>query len=427
MAPSPSKARRSPRPSSPEPFHQRHLTSTTARITGTLGGVTALSSSTSSAGADEQALATATSETKRRLAGFGEFLLVGGATLFLFPLSWIARRAFGWGEAELAIGFLAFYGATVINDPHFSVTYLLFYKNARKRALSAEYSAGQRARYWISGLLVPLALVTWAIAALAYRSAEAIGWMVQLMFLLVGWHYVKQGFGMFVVLSARQKSRLSARERLVTLAHCFAGWAFAWSNPASPAREYEEKGVVYHGLAHPRALEIATGLVLLLTTIALVVVLAAKRRRREPIAYWPLLGLLITVWSWTIFSSIDPLVRYVIPALHSIQYLYFVWLMKKNEARSEEGEPHFGRPVAVRVGFLALSAIALGWLFFKGAPGFLDGSILSRSHRLGPDAFDAMGETPYFAALYTIVNIHHYFMDHVIWRRENPETRYLHM
>ena len=37
----------------------------------------------------------------------------------------------------------------------------------------------------------------------------------------------------------------------------------------------------------------------------------------------------------------------------------------------------------------------------------------------------ALGATPYFAAFFAFVNIHHYFMDHVIWRRENPETRHL--
>ena len=31
----------------------------------------------------------------------------------------------------------------------------------------------------------------------------------------------------------------------------------------------------------------------------------------------------------------------------------------------------------------------------------------------------------YFAAIFLFVNIHHYFMDHVVWRRENPDTRYL--
>jgi hypothetical protein len=37
----------------------------------------------------------------------------------------------------------------------------------------------------------------------------------------------------------------------------------------------------------------------------------------------------------------------------------------------------------------------------------------------------SLGATPYFAALYAFVNLHHYFMDFVIWRRDNPETQYL--
>src|SRR5207253_2223374 len=113
---------------------------------------------------------------------------------------------------------------------------------------------------------------------------------------------------------------------------------------------------------------------LVASTIALVGILVAKwRRERQMLPIAPLAGLLITVWSWTIYSSIDPLLRYVIPALHSIQYLYFVWLMKRNEARESEGPPTFGRPVAVRLGFLAVSALALGWVLFRGLPGYFDG------------------------------------------------------
>ena len=36
-----------------------------------------------------------------------------------------------------------------------------------------------------------------------------------------------------------------------------------------------------------------------------------------------------------------------------------------------------------------------------------------------------VGPTPFLAAFVAIVNVHHYFMDWVIWRRETPETRYL--
>ena len=164
-----------------------------------------------------------------------EFMLVGGATLVLFPLAWLLRKSVGLDDAELAVGFLTFYGAIVINDPHFAVTYVLFYKGARKRAFGSELSLSQRVRYLVAGVVVPIALATWALVALTLRSAQALGWMIQLMFLLVGWHYVKQGFGVLTVLSARRGARVTPRERTVILAHCYAGWAYAWANPTAAA------------------------------------------------------------------------------------------------------------------------------------------------------------------------------------------------
>jgi hypothetical protein len=359
-----------------------------------------------------------------RSSRVAEFMLVGGATLLLFPLAWLLRRSVGLDAAEYTAGFLTFYGAYVVNDPHFAVTYLLFYKDARRRAFGRHVTPAQRARYWVAGAVVPGALAAWAALALVRHSAQSLGWMIQLMFLLVGWHYVKQGFGVLTVLSARRGARITPRERSVILFHCFAGWAFAWSNPASAAGEFEEKGVVYFAPAHPRWLEVSTGAVLAVSSVALVAVLFARwRREGRALPLAPLSGFLITVWAWTIFSSIDPVVRYLIPALHSVQYLYFVWLMKGNEARASEGPPSFGRPAAVRLGFLAVSALGLGWFLFRGAPSFLDAALVAKPARGAVP--DALGETPYFAAFFVIVNIHHYFMDHVVWRRDNPDTRFL--
>jgi hypothetical protein len=355
---------------------------------------------------------------------FVEFMLVGGATLVLFPLAWMLRKGLGLDASEYAVGFLTFYGAYVINDPHFAVTYVLFYKDAKRRALGRDRGLSYRVRYVVAGLVVPALLAAWAIAALALRSAEMLGWMIQLMFFLVGWHYVKQGFGVLAVLSARRGAPIGVRERKAILAHCFAGWAYAWASPAAPAAAFEEKGVVYTALAHPRWLEVATGFALLASSVALAGVLAAKwRRERKTLPLAPLAVFLLTVWSWTIYSSVNRLVQYVIPALHSVQYLYFVWLMKRNEARSQEGPPTFGRPVAVRLGLLALSALGLGWLLLRGVPDFLDVALAARPRRGA--RLDALGPTPFFAAFFVFVNLHHYFMDHVIWRRDDPQTRYL--
>lgn len=353
-----------------------------------------------------------------------EFLVIGGATLLLYPLLWLLRSAVGLDAAELAVGFLMFHGAHLINDPHFSVTYLLFYRDAKSRAFGPAFRGWQRGRYLIAGFLVPVVLAVWLFSALATNSAPRLGLAVQGMFLLVGWHYVKQGFGVLSVLSARRGVRYSSLERSAFLAHCFAGWAYAWANPASPRMEAEEKGVVYISWAHPLWLERICAVAFALSTLALSAVLFRKWRREgrlPPLA--PLIGLLVSVWAWSVYSSADPLMLYMIPALHSIQYLYFVWLLKKNQALAAEQE-RFGPPPRQRLLFLAVGALALGWVLFHALPELLDGARVS-GHRRSGETLGELGATPYFAALFVFVNIHHYFMDNVIWRRENPDTGYL--
>ncbi|HEY1533673.1 MAG TPA: hypothetical protein VGF76_06630 [Polyangiaceae bacterium] len=352
-----------------------------------------------------------------------EFLAVGGVTLILFPALWLLRKLIGLDSAELAVGFLMFHGAHLINDPHFAVTYLLFYKDAKRRAFGNAFAPAQRARYLAAGLLIPVALTIWLIFALSSRSAGPLGGLIQLMFLLVGWHYVKQGFGVLSVLSARRGVRFSLLERRAILAHCFAGWAYAWASPATPAALAEEKGVIYWSLAHPPWLEHVTLIAFALSALLLAAVLFRKWQREQrfpPLA--PLTGLLVSIWVWSVYSSADPLLVYVIPALHSLQYLYFVWLLTHNKSKSAQQEPYFGPSPAQRLTLLAVSSIALGWLLFHGAPDLIDGARLTE-HRHSHERFGPLGATPYFAAFFAFVNIHHYFMDNVIWRRENPDMR----
>ncbi|MET0286496.1 MAG: hypothetical protein ABW352_18585 [Polyangiales bacterium] len=341
--------------------------------------------------------------------GVAEFLLVGGLTPLLFVFSWLLRGALGLDDAELAVGFTFFYGAHLLNDPHFAVSYLLFYEDVRARVFGDVFSRGQRMRYLGAGFLVPAVLLAWAGQALVTGSAFSFGLLIQLMFLLVGWHYVKQGFGVLLVLGARRGVRFTARERTAVLAHALFGWLYAWANPYDPGRSLEEKGVPYATFAHPRWLEPLALTLLLLSVPPLLWALRDKRRLTTPLT-----GFLCSVWAWSIFSALDPLVRYAIPALHSLQYLYFVWLLKGAEAREREQEPWFETAAPARLLRLALGALVLGWLLFHGLPDWLDGG------RPGP-----LGPTPWFAALYAFVNIHHYFMDSVLWRRENPRTRYL--
>jgi hypothetical protein len=357
----------------------------------------------------------------RRRAWGPEFWATGGATLVLLPLCWLLERGLGLERAELAVGFLAFHAAHLINDPHFAVTYLLFYRGLGHRLRSRQVPLAQRLRYLGAGLVAPLLLVAWAAHALVTGSSRSLGLMTQLMFLLVGWHYVKQGFGVATVLSARQGIGYGAWERRAILAHCFAGWAYAWSSPFDPGRLVEEKGVVYATLPHPGWLEPLSFGVFVSSAVLLAAVLGLKWRRERALPLAPLGGMLVTVWLWVVYSGIDPLFMYLIPALHSVQYLYFVYLLKRNQARTREGPPEFGRPPGVVLGAWLAGSIALGLLLFHFLPGALDAALVDRRAARSSE----LGATPYFAALFVIVNVHHYFMDAALWRRENPDTHYL--
>ena len=364
--------------------------------------------------------------TAGRRPGLGrrltEFMVVGGLTLFLYPLSWLLRGAIGLDAAELAVGFTMFHLAHVINDPHFAVTYVLFYKDVRARMFGGAFTGLQWLRYVLAGVVVPIALAAWALGAILTESSWGLGLMVQLMFLLVGWHYVKQGFGVAVVLSARRGIRWAPVERRLILAHCYTGWFYAWSTPHDPGGFFVEKGVVYQSIGQPTWLEPITFALVFATGASLVVVLIRKRLRegRLPLLT-PMVALLCSVWAWLVFSGIDPLVRYVVPALHGLQYLYFVQLMKGNQAKEREGEPWFEPSAKTRLAVLAVTSIGLGFVLFDVLPDALDAGLApARGY-----ADENLGVTPWLAAVSTFVNLHHYFMDSVIWRRDNPETRYL--
>jgi hypothetical protein len=364
----------------------------------------------------------ADARARRSRLGLVEFLLSGGLTLVLLPSFWLLRLALGPDDAEWTVGFLAFHAAYLVNDPHFSVTYLLFYRRVRERAIGTGVSLAQRLRYLWAGFCVPALLLGWIGSGLALRSAELIGLLFQVMFFLVSWHYVKQAFGVLLVLSARRGVRFSTLERRLFLCHCLSAWLYARATPFDPGSPQIEQGIFYHTLTHPSWLETATLVPFLLGAAGLAWALGSfyRRERRLP-PLVPLCSFLLSTWLWVVYASLDPLLFYVIPALHSLQYLYFVYLERSLAARRAEGPPLFGRPLGTVLVLWAVSAVALGFLLFHGLPGALDE--LAAVDGAGADT--ALGTTPYLAAFVAFVNLHHYFMDSVIWRREVPEAQEL--
>lgn len=348
-----------------------------------------------------------------------EILATGAWTPLLIPISWVIRRWVPLDDAEIVASLVALHVAHFVNDPHFAATYLLFYADVPRRLTGCHVPMAQRLRYMLAGFVAPAVLVAWAAAALATGSAPLFGWMIQLMYLAVGWHYARQGFGVLVVLAARRGTHFDRLERTALLVQVVAAWAFAWASPPLPEGRFVERGVVYWAPARPEWATIATGVVLAISSVVLVVVLVGKRVREGRLPWLPLGAFVTTLWLWGIGSAFDPLVRYFIPALHGVQYLFFVALLRGNEARADEGPPRFAPPARTRLMALAVGAVVLGWVLFRGAPRALDDAF-SRDVGGGD-----LGPTPFVAAFYVVVNLHHFAMDAVIWRREHPPMRHL--
>ena len=118
---------------------------------------------------------------------------------------------------------------------------------------------------------------------------------------------------------------------------------------------------------------------------------------------------LVTVYLW-LFGRLHPGILVFIPVFHSLQYLIVVWRYELNRATNlGDVEP---RRRIIGVVFLAW---LMGYLGFWVLPRFLDDRM----------AFDheALGATPFLFVSWIFINVHHYFVDNVIWRSENPDTK----
>ncbi|TIP53695.1 MAG: hypothetical protein E5X56_33085, partial [Mesorhizobium sp.] len=133
------------------------------------------------------------------------------------------------------------------------------------------------------------------------------------------------------------------------------------------------------------------------------------------------------LYAWILFVGINPLWLLVVPALHSLQYLAVVWRYQTNVERDRSDaatEPKFkvlsilGPMYRLRVlGFIIIGSI-LGILGFWLVPIAL--SVLVPYNK------EVFGSSLFLFIAWIFINVHHYFLDNVMWRRGNPEvSKYL--
>lgn len=132
-----------------------------------------------------------------------------------------------------------------------------------------------------------------------------------------------------------------------------------------------------------------------------------------------------SIHAWLMFITINPIWGLMVPALHSLQYLVVVGRFQLNHERDrlkDDGyKPRsldrrlFGDRAAPHLVMFFLLAGMLGWMGFWGLPGILDALVPYDNLNLTPTLFLFLS--------WTFINVHHYLMDNVMWRRENRNMK----
>ncbi|MEX0346101.1 MAG: hypothetical protein AB3N20_14345, partial [Rhizobiaceae bacterium] len=152
-----------------------------------------------------------------------DFLMLGGGAIIILPLLALVPL-----EYEFRIAFGALILANFINHPHFAHSYQIFYSNFSNKISGKGYSRELQYRYIFAGIIVPITIALYYTIAIRTDSDIAIGYTVNAMAFFVGWHYVKQGYGMAIVDSVLKKSFFNETEKKALLYNSYIVWIFSW-------------------------------------------------------------------------------------------------------------------------------------------------------------------------------------------------------
>ena len=350
-----------------------------------------------------------------------DLLGLGGASLIVLVALALLFPEGDEPKAMLAATML--FLAHFVNHPHFAHSYQIFYDGFTKKAFSPESVLASR--YILAGVVVPAVLVAYFALTLAQGSAALLGLAANVMFFTVGWHYAKQGYGILMVDAARSKVRFSPGERRRLVWNTHLTWVSYWllTNDAFAEKDYW--GLTYYTLDVPDPILVAMFALVAVSTLLVARDFLVKWRAERTLPLNGLVAYVAAIYIWLFVARIDPVLILVVPFFHSLQYLVVVWRYQLNVESDTLGRQAEGAAGAALLAWVRSAPVKLARFMIAG------GILGALGFWWAPVALDTFagydravfGTTAFLFMAWTFINIHHYFIDNVIWRRENPEIR----
>lgn len=356
------------------------------------------------------------------ISPFFDFLCSGGlAIIVIFLLILLfPPNAPAFAQEKLALAACMAFLAYLVNDPHFMASYQILYRDYLAKLRRFRTHPELFLRYLAAGVVVPAVMAVYFLYAIAVQDKALFGHAFFAMLIIVGWHYAKQAFGIFIMLSAMKKVFYPRWQRRFFLINSYVVWGTYCIAVLSYDTNYQDYMDTIGGIDYiPRNYFTLSEDMLnyiggVFVFFGLASLLLAVWDRKNPAYSKTGLIAYLSMYYLLLAAALHPMLILVYPFFHSLQYLLFIYAYRRGEAASQVGN---AGGVAVRTVMhqilqSLLFAIGLGVLFFFAIPAFFEGIF-------NPDNALLLPLTGVFIIF---INIHHYFIDNVIWRKENPEV-----
>lgn len=365
-----------------------------------------------------------------------DFWLLGGASIVLWLVMFIADhfRTQSWAINHHFENMSSLFASLslLINYPHFMASYKLVYGRGFTFVK----------QNWTRLILVPVLLFFVMTTALLFyfndsswlffikpinQFFEAIGWETRLgfiseaggellnyllltMYFTVGWHYTKQIYGCMMVYASYDQYPLSLQQRKLLRWGLFGIWflSFFRSQTGSGTNDYHN--FEYYSLNLPAFFSKASWLYLIVSVILVFQsVFWANYRKQGRIPSLNFLTPYIAMHLWWIPTFYQAeYVMYAVPFFHCLQYLAFVDKIEIGTLSPSTSENRARHRI-----LLGSSLVIVGFLTFELIPSHIDSAI---------ESFDLYGFGYFFVCAGIFINIHHYFIDNVLWRMSSDTT-----
>lgn len=334
-----------------------------------------------------------------------DVLCMGGASVIFYFISTILIK-----HSHSYFAKIIFFSSFLVNFPHFMLSYQLLYIDFRHFIFS-------KFSFFWAGIIVPAILVTTLILASHFDPISHLGYFVNALFFFVGWHYTKQIFGTIIVTNALQKIFYNKIERWSLQINLFTLWviSWVWNNIGNSEQIYE--GILFRGLNFSRRYLIYCLMAIIITLVFALIIHVRKHIRERSKPSLAALISFIAAYVWFIPLFYNPLFFPCIAFFHSLQYLPFVYAVRRNKIESELEKSNPENRMMIycirHYGYLFLSVV-LGAIFFYFLPNYLN--------QMRFFDFDVLGTLMMFYFV-IFLNIHHYFIDNVIWKKNNEQMQ----